>query len=358
VNGSLVADDILADGEVWVMKDQYGNYKGFDIDGDGYVRCRVDGVTSWRGRKNAVTGAGELVAPTVVLDPDGETYLRGTSQQVTFGVTSQEWALLRFICAPDCDIHNVDGYGKEATLFLGRGNQSGVHEDIDIYNMNYDGAGQPPSMGIVCMRGGEGSHFGTFDIGYRVGEVHTSAITFTPDDDESPTSVEAAVNGDLVVSGTINGATPAQHAFLADLDLGTPSDGDVPTWDGTEEKWVAAAPSGGGGGSADTVSTVASSGSTEELDLADGSVHHVTLTDDCTFTFAGAPSAGTAGTLTVILKQDTTGGWTATWPASVRWNGNVTPILGEDEDDEDVFTFITIDGGVSWYGFHGGFFPG
>jgi hypothetical protein len=45
-------------------------------------------------------------------------------------------------------------------------------------------------------------------------------------------------------------------------------------------------------GAGDILSTVAASGAAETIDLADGNVHDVTLTDDCTFTFTGAGRGG------------------------------------------------------------------
>lgn len=102
------------------------------------------------------------------------------------------------------------------------------------------------------------------------------------------------------------------------------------------------------------VNTVASSGTTETLDLATGNIHDVTLTDNCTFTFAGATN-GVGCYLTLILRQDSTGGRTVTWPASVAWPDATAPTLSTAANDVSILSFLTRDGGVTWFGaFQGG----
>lgn len=103
-------------------------------------------------------------------------------------------------------------------------------------------------------------------------------------------------------------------------------------------------------GGKEVVNTVAASGATETLDLGDGNVHDVTLTADCTLTFAGA-TAGVACSFTLLLRQDGTGGWTTTWPGSVIWAGGTAPTLDETASTTAVLTFFTLDGGTNWYGF-------
>jgi hypothetical protein len=103
-------------------------------------------------------------------------------------------------------------------------------------------------------------------------------------------------------------------------------------------------------GGKEVVSTVAATGATETIDLANGNVFDETLTADCTFTFAGA-TAGVACSFTLLLRQDGTGGWTTTWPGSVVWAGGSAPTLDETASTLAVLTFVTLDGGTVWYGF-------
>jgi hypothetical protein len=217
VGGVLYADSIQANGEIWVDKDSYGNYKGFKIDEDGYVTCEVDGSVVWRARENALTAQGELIVPNIEFSDT--SYLHGTGQQITHAVTSQEWGLLRFICAPDEDIHNANGYGKEATFFLGRGKQDGSHEDIDLYNMNYGASGTAPTMGLVMLRGGADSKFGTFNFGYRVGVDHTSAFDVYCDDDENPTYAGIKMYGPILADADLDLFAPTGQTLNLGVNL-------------------------------------------------------------------------------------------------------------------------------------------
>jgi hypothetical protein len=91
------------------------------------------------------------------------------------------------------------------------------------------------------------------------------------------------------------------------------------------------------------------------LDLADGSVFEVTLTEDVILLIlANPPSVGKAAAATLIVRQDATGGRAVTWPASVKWAGGIAPTITAVADAVDVCTFVTMDGGTTWYGFLGG----
>lgn len=104
------------------------------------------------------------------------------------------------------------------------------------------------------------------------------------------------------------------------------------------------------GGADTTLNTVASSGSTETLDVSTARTHDETLTADCTFTFSGAVTSE-AWWFTLVLRQDGTGGWDATWPGSVVWPGGSAPTLDTTASTLEVLTFFSFDGGTTWYGF-------
>jgi|DEB0MinimDraft_10_1074344.scaffolds.fasta_scaffold05564_2 hypothetical protein len=99
---------------------------------------------------------------------------------------------------------------------------------------------------------------------------------------------------------------------------------------------------------------VANTGATYTIDLENGNVFNLTLTDNCTYTFSNPPASGSAGAFTLIQNQDGTGSRTVTWPASVEWAGGSAPTITSTLSSTDVFTFITTDGGTTWYGFTGG----
>lgn len=101
------------------------------------------------------------------------------------------------------------------------------------------------------------------------------------------------------------------------------------------------------------VVTVASSGSTETLTpTAAETVFDITLTAAIvTFTFAGAVTSGVEYSFTLYARQDATGGRLATWPGSVSWGSAGAPTLSTAGDAVDIFTFTTVDGGTTWFGF-------
>ncbi len=86
------------------------------------------------------------------------------------------------------------------------------------------------------------------------------------------------------------------------------------------------------------------------IDLSGGNIFNLILSANCTFTFSNASASGTACSFTLILKQDATGARTATWPTTIVWAGGTTPTLSAAPNRYDVFSFITINGGSSYYG--------
>jgi len=101
---------------------------------------------------------------------------------------------------------------------------------------------------------------------------------------------------------------------------------------------------------AEEVATDTSSGAAHTIDLTTGNVHDVTLTANCTFTFSNPPASGDAGSFTLILRQDGTGSRAVTWPASVDWPAATAPKLTATASAVDILTFVTLDGGTTWFG--------
>jgi len=103
---------------------------------------------------------------------------------------------------------------------------------------------------------------------------------------------------------------------------------------------------------AETTATPAVSAGSLTLDLQTASVFEVTLTEDLvTLVLDNPPGATKAGSATLILKQDATGGRAVTWPSSVRWSGGMPPSMSVLPDAIDILAFVTMDGGATWYGF-------
>lgn len=103
---------------------------------------------------------------------------------------------------------------------------------------------------------------------------------------------------------------------------------------------------------AETVNAIGSiGGGTQDIDLEDGNVVTATVdTGATTFTFSNPPASGKAGSFTLFLTNG--GSQTVNWPASVDWAGGSAPSL--TASGVDVLTFMTVDGGTTWYGFPAG----
>lgn len=96
---------------------------------------------------------------------------------------------------------------------------------------------------------------------------------------------------------------------------------------------------------AEKLNTIATSGSTRDLDYSVANVWDVTLSAACTFSFSNWPASGRAGTLTLILRNGGTA-YAATWPSSVKWAGGTAPTLS-GINKADIITFVSLNGGTS-----------
>jgi hypothetical protein len=84
-------------------------------------------------------------------------------------------------------------------------------------------------------------------------------------------------------------------------------------------------------------------------------VFEITLTGNVTsLILANPPASGSAGSCTLILKQDATGGRTLAWPGSVRWAGGAPPVVTATANATDIYALFTRNGGATWYAFSGG----
>jgi len=96
--------------------------------------------------------------------------------------------------------------------------------------------------------------------------------------------------------------------------------------------------------------TTASSGTSYSVNMQNGNMFKITRTGNCTYSFTNPPASGKGGKFTLILVQDATGGRTTTWPVSVKWPAGTAPTLTTTANAVDMLTFITTDGGTTWYG--------
>ena len=90
------------------------------------------------------------------------------------------------------------------------------------------------------------------------------------------------------------------------------------------------------------------------LNLSAATYFVVTLNSSITsLGFANTPTSPKVFSFTLQFTADGTLR-TVTWPGSVRWASSTAPTLTSANGKIDIFTFVTHDGGATWFGFISG----
>jgi hypothetical protein len=85
---------------------------------------------------------------------------------------------------------------------------------------------------------------------------------------------------------------------------------------------------------------------TQTLDLSTGHTFSITPTEATDVFFSNPPASGTATGFSVEVNNSA-GGYALTWPSSVKWHEGTTPTATATKE---LYTFITTDGGTTYYG--------
>lgn len=89
------------------------------------------------------------------------------------------------------------------------------------------------------------------------------------------------------------------------------------------------------------------------LDLSTAGIFYVNLNAAVTtLTISNTQTIG-ASAFTLVFTADGTPR-TVAWGGSILWPGGTAPTLTSTNGKEDVFSFMTLDGGTTWMGFTGG----
>lgn len=166
---------------------------------------------------------------------------------------------------------------------------------------------------------------------------------------DSDTKVPTQQSVKAYVDAEVASATPSGVVFETDTDasgwsfvvdeddMSSDSATKLPTQQSVKAYVDAASP-------VPTKNTVGATGATETLTTDD--VQHITMDEDCTFTFPTL--SDTVHVMTVHLF----GAFTPTWPGSVTWVGGYEPSYSTG----NIYLFFTDDTGTNWYGsLYGGY---
>lgn len=155
-------------------------------------------------------------------------------------------------------------------------------------------------------------------------------------------------------SGEVNATTlqiAGSSITASASDLNTT---DVTTLGLTEASKVVTADANGvvsfDNGTIEEVTSVTSSSNAATINLRDGNVFEHDLTENVTYTFSNPATSGRASCFVLKVIQDSSAR-TITWPTSVDWASATAPTLTTTNNGVDVFGFLTIDGGTTYYGF-------
>ena len=97
------------------------------------------------------------------------------------------------------------------------------------------------------------------------------------------------------------------------------------------------------------VNVIGNTGSSCNINLANGAYVTATLNQTTTFTFTTGVTVGALG-FGLQLTNGSGGPYTITWPASVKWPNNAIPTRTTTDSKTDVWVFNSTDNGTSWYG--------
>lgn len=103
-------------------------------------------------------------------------------------------------------------------------------------------------------------------------------------------------------------------------------------------------------GGVETVATNSTATGSVTVDLANGNLHALTLTGNITTLTLTGSTASRLCSLTLVITQDSTGGRSITWPASVKWlPAGSAPTFTTTLSTVSVVELFTIDNGTTWY---------
>lgn len=90
------------------------------------------------------------------------------------------------------------------------------------------------------------------------------------------------------------------------------------------------------------------------LNLNNGNIFNVALNADInTLTITNPPTTTNAGSFVIIFTADGTPR-SVTCGGSIKWPSGAAPSLTSTNGKVDILSFVTINGGTTWYGFVGG----
>jgi hypothetical protein len=274
--------------------------------------------------------------------------LSGATQACTITVSPNDAQKLYFVdnnSGQDCTFSqgsgaNVTiGNGKTGIIFCdGAGASAAVNQIIDTTSLS--------DFGVTATSGElnllDGSVAGTI--------VNSKGVIYGASGEVNATTLQIAgtsITATATELNTLDGVNSTLTA--AELNYN-----DITTLGLTEASKTVTADANGvvsfDNGTIEEVTSVTSSSNAATINLRDGNIFEHDLTENVTYTFSNPAASGRASCFILKTIQDSSAR-TITWPGSVDWASATAPTLTSTNNGVDVFGFITIDGGTTYYGF-------
>jgi len=237
-------------------------------------------------------------------------------------------------------------------------NRVGINQTSPAYGLDVTGTARV--TGVITASGGI---TGTASVATEATNVTASANNST-DETVYPTFVDGATGAQGIETDTGLTYNPSSGVLSATTFTGAATDSTKLAHTGGTLTGVTLAGAVVGADQlisapiikdySETVHAGGDTGATVTLDETDGNVQSWTLDASCTFTMPSGSGLKPGTSMTLILTQDgssRTGTFT-----NVKWAGGTAVTLSTGDDDVDILTFTTFNGGANpvWYGFAAG----
>ena len=237
-------------------------------------------------------------------------------------------------------------------------NRVGINQTSPAYGLDVTGTAR--ITGVITASGGI---TGTASVATEATNVTASANNST-DETVYPTFVDGATGAQGIETDTGLTYNPSSGVLSATTFTGAATDSTKLAHTGGTLTGVTLAGAVVGADQlisapiikdySETVHAGGDTGATVTLDETDGNVQSWTLNASCTFTMPSGSGLKPGTSMTLILTQDgssRTGTFT-----NVKWAGGTAVTLSTGDDDVDILTFTTFNGGANpvWYGFAAG----
>ena len=273
--------------------------------------------------------AGQDNSPTgVFLKPDGNTlYITGQENDNVYAYSlSTAWDISTATLSQSFSVSSQDTSPREA-FFKPDGTKMYVLGDAGTDVNEYD---LSTSWDISTA-----SFLQNFSVSSQ--EISPNGLFFKPDGTSmyvSGGSGQEINEYDLSTAWNISTASFSRVFSVSAQDT-TPS-GVVFKSDGTKMYIV--------GGLNDSIFQYSTALLTQTLDLSTGTTFSFTPSGATTVSFTNPPASGNAIGFSVEINGD---GSAITWPSSVKWDLATAPVATASKE---LYTFVTVDGGTTYYG--------